>query len=190
MPGNRIVSKERKIVINVLRYFENECSQNQSSIPLCQPIKRAAEATGVSTRTVNRIKREVKNTGNVKSPSKQRRIGKLICSSTSLDDFDFCVLRQTVSEFYTRNEVPSLRTLLPAVKKKINFPWEVETLRRVLQKIGFKKKRSIDKRKIVMDRPDIVQWRCRDNLTPLAPSREKFEDCHYCLYSDFVFHVW
>ncbi|KAF8785317.1 uncharacterized protein LOC129958799 isoform X1 [Argiope bruennichi] len=159
MPGNRIVSKERKIVRNVLRYFENECSQNQLNIQLCQPIKKAAEANGVSTRTVNRIKREVKNTGDVKSPLKRRRIGKLICSSTSLDDFDFCVIRQTVSEFYARNEVPSLRTLLPAVKEKINFPWKVKTLRHVLQKIGFKWKRSVDKRKIVMKRPDIVQWK-------------------------------
>ncbi|XP_055951567.1 uncharacterized protein LOC129987633 [Argiope bruennichi] len=161
MPGNLIVSKERKIVMNVLRYFKNEFSQNQLSIPLCQPIKRAAEATGVSTRTVNRIKREVTNTGDVKSPSKRRRIGKLICSFTRLDDFDFCVIKQTGSEFYARNEVPSLRTFLPAVKEKINFPWKVETLRRVQQKIGFKWKRSVDKRKIVMERPDIVQWRYR-----------------------------
>ncbi|KAF8789369.1 hypothetical protein HNY73_007309 [Argiope bruennichi] len=72
---------------------------------------------------------------------------------------DFYVIRQTVSQFYARNEVSSLRTLLPAVKEKTNFPWKVKTLRCVLQKIGFKWKRSVDKRKIVMERPDIVQWR-------------------------------
>ncbi|KAF8772058.1 hypothetical protein HNY73_019404 [Argiope bruennichi] len=68
---------------------------------------------------------------------------------------------KSVSEFYARNEVPSLPTLLPDVKEKINFPWKVETLRRVRQKIGFKWKRSVDKRKIVMESSDIVQWRYR-----------------------------
>ncbi|KAF8789401.1 hypothetical protein HNY73_007341 [Argiope bruennichi] len=112
MPGSRIVTTVSKIVMNLLRYFENECSQNKLSVPLSQLIKRTALATDVSTGTVNRMKREVKNSGNVQSPSKRRRIGKLICSSTSLDEFDSCVIRETFSDFYGRIEIPLLRTLL------------------------------------------------------------------------------
>ncbi|KAF8784788.1 hypothetical protein HNY73_010424 [Argiope bruennichi] len=103
MPLNCILSKENKIVIKVLRYFENECSENQLSIPLSQPVKKAAATTGVLKQNVNRIKWEVKNTGNVHSPSKQRHIGKLIYSSTNLDDFDLCVTRQIISKFYVGN---------------------------------------------------------------------------------------
>ncbi|KAF8784319.1 hypothetical protein HNY73_010014 [Argiope bruennichi] len=89
------------------------------------------------------------------SPPKRKRIRKIICSA-NLDDFDFCKLRQTVSEFNARNEVPSLRTQL-CLYGKGQFFWKVEILRYVLRKIGFRwKQTSVDK-KIVRENTDILQ---------------------------------
>jgi hypothetical protein len=74
--------------------------------------------------------------------------------NVTTDAFDMSVIRQTVQEFYlTQNKVPSCRKLPPVIKHKIDFPWGVHSLRNILHTLGF------SKRKILIERPDVVNWR-------------------------------
>lgn len=159
--GRTIHSKERNVVHKVLDFFEKEAACEKLCIPIQQAQKRTAAATGVSMRTVTRIKQEANISPILSTPGKRRRPNQKRNVLLSVDDFDLCVIRQTVNEFYANNKIPSLTTLLPVIKEKIDFPWKKETLRKLLHKIGFRWKRSPDKRTVAMERPDIVQWRFR-----------------------------
>jgi hypothetical protein len=46
------------------------------------------------------------------------------------------------------------------LKERINFDWKVTTLRRILKEMGFKWKRCGSRRKILIERKNIVNWRC------------------------------
>jgi hypothetical protein len=46
------------------------------------------------------------------------------------------------------------------LKESINFDWKVTALRRMLKEIGFKWKRCRSRRKILIERENIVNWRC------------------------------
>lgn len=59
-----------------------------------------------------------------------------------MDDFDLCVIRHKIQEFYAvRKEVPSLKRLLAALKESINFVGGRESLRLFLHKLGYKFKK-------------------------------------------------
>jgi hypothetical protein len=47
-------------------------------------------------------------------------------------------------------------------KERINFDWKVTTLRQILKEMGFKWKRCGSRRKILIERENIVNWRCVD----------------------------
>ena len=78
-----------------------------------------------------------------------------------LDNFDLCVLRNIVNDFYAAKRKSSLKTLLPVVKEKINFPWKEETLRKFFHQIGFRWKLCRDKRQTMIECANIVAWRSR-----------------------------
>ena len=85
-----------------------------------------------------------------------------ILSRSKSDQFDCDVIRRTVHDFYIREKkVPFLSKLLPVIKEKINFPWGREFLKQILHEIGFKWKKSQDKRKILIEREDIVLKRVK-----------------------------
>jgi hypothetical protein len=46
------------------------------------------------------------------------------------------------------------------LKESINFYWKVTTLRRKLKEMDFKWKRCGSRRKILIERENIVNWRC------------------------------
>jgi hypothetical protein len=46
---------------------------------------------------------------------------------------------------------------IAAHNKKINFPWGVDSLKKI-RKLGFRWKKCLKKRKFLNERPDIVNW--------------------------------
>ena len=79
-----------------------------------------------------------------------------------IDSFDIDVIRRAVRDFYiTEKEVPTVSKLLPVIKEKINFAWGRETLRKILHEIGFTWEKTQNKRKILMERSDIVLLRTK-----------------------------
>ena len=126
-----IHSDERNCILKVLKFFEKEAALGVPSIPIKQAQKRTALATDTAMRTISRIKREAEISTILQSPGKQRGPQRNRNALLNVDDFDLCVIRQTISEFYVNKRMPSVSALLPVIKTKINFPWKEETLRRV-----------------------------------------------------------
>lgn len=92
------------------------------------------------------------------TPGKHRK-RKLTVSD--LDDFDLCVIRRKIQSYYLNNSVPTLRKLHCDLKADINFKGSIESLRKIVHKLGFSYKKNKSKRKVLMERYDIVAWRSR-----------------------------
>jgi hypothetical protein len=101
--------------------------------------QNATAATGKSEVTTCKIRNEatmasisrekLKSPGTTQKPSSER---------IELDDINFCVIRQTIHNFYAvKKEVPTLRNVLSTLKEEIKFPGCKGFMRRVLIKIGF-----------------------------------------------------
>ncbi|XP_055941674.1 uncharacterized protein LOC129971722 [Argiope bruennichi] len=161
--GEILKSQARKIVYNVAEFCSNEASSKSALIPLPQALKMASQATGISDATIKKIRKDVSSSGSstvLKSPGKHRkRPNERNCE---IDDFDKCIIRQTIQDFYIKErKVPSLRKLLPVLKEKIGFSWQKDTLCIVLHSMNFRWKKCVNNRKVLMERPGIVFWRHR-----------------------------
>jgi len=55
-----------------------------------------------------------------------------------VDDFDLCVIRNIVNEFYvSQKKAPTLQKVLPVVKERLpNFVWGMKVLRRCFKECG------------------------------------------------------
>lgn len=58
--GKTIHSESRNLILKVLRFFESEKANKQYTIPVDQVVKRTCAATGISKRTLMKIKNEAK----------------------------------------------------------------------------------------------------------------------------------
>ena len=57
------------------------------------------------------------------------------------------------------------------MKKRINFPWATQSLTRVFKIVGFKWKKSLSKRKVLIEILEIVM-RCHKHLVQTKSFRE------------------
>ncbi|XP_063623022.1 uncharacterized protein LOC134795119 [Cydia splendana] len=90
-----------------------------------------------------------------------------------LDDFDLCVIRRKIHEFYSvKKEIPTIKKLWTVLKVDINFPGGRESLRLLLHKMGYKFKKCRSQRQILIERFDIVAWR-EKYLTEIDSIRRK-----------------
>jgi hypothetical protein len=95
----------------------------------------------------------------VDTPGKKRKRGDT--GEAIVDNFDPCVIRDTIQDFYVRQKtVPTCRKLLPVPREKIKMQRSEWTLRKVLKEMGFRWKKCGTKRQILIERPDMVCWRC------------------------------
>jgi hypothetical protein len=96
----------------------------------------------------------------LKSPGKKR--GKHSRDVVFVDEFDKCVIRNTIQELYIQGKnVPTLPKLLPIIKQKILFHWRRKSLERIVKSLGFKWRKCQSKRKIQIERADNVDWKSR-----------------------------
>ncbi|XP_055932022.1 uncharacterized protein LOC129962300 [Argiope bruennichi] len=158
--GKTIHSKERNIINNVTKFCEDEARDEALLFPLFQAQQRAASGTGVSLRTIKRIKKkDISTNGQLSTPGKHRKHPE--ARNAILDNFDLCVLRNIVNEFYANNKIPSLSQLRPVLKKRRNFPWKRGTLWKYFHIAVFQYKRCRNHRQILIERSHIVAWRFR-----------------------------
>ncbi|XP_031829397.1 uncharacterized protein LOC116425591 [Nomia melanderi] len=159
--GKTIRSEARNIIRRVIRKCDEESRKNQMLIPLKQSTARAAEYVGVSERSIVRIRKEDANTDEnqlLASPGKKRPRREDTTFHYSQEDQK--VIRDTVYDFYVNKKiVPTGPKILEAIKEKIEFPWSVHSLYRVLRRIGFKWRNSNSIRKVLIEKPSIVAWR-------------------------------
>jgi hypothetical protein len=85
--------------------------------------KRAAEATGVSERTIRRIlkerERHEEQGTSLGTPGKKHNVPKRV---TEIDNFDKCVVRRAIHNFYAQEvTVPTIAKLLVKLKLSVDF---------------------------------------------------------------------
>ena len=161
--GQTLRSGAREIILNVTQRCEEEAINKAFKIPLHAPTKRAAFYTGVGETTIKKIKREhqdrMQNEPDalLKSPGKKRHRPD-ICEK--IDDFDFQVIRRTIEDCYLVDKrVPTCQQLVAKIRQKIDFPYGRRSLNRLLKKNGFFWRKCKNKRKVPMERPQIMHWR-------------------------------
>lgn len=108
-----------------------------------------------------------------------------------LDDFERCAIRHKIHEFYSvKKELPTLTKLLHEMRSEIDFKGSRTTLWRTMKDMGFYFKKCRSKRKILMERYDIVAWRYRyleelrnnrlGNQRPVVYLDETYIHATYC----------
>jgi transposase len=183
--GKTIHSEAREIIRHVIRECDEEARAGEIKIDVAKRNLRVSNYTGVSERTVSRIRRECLKAGDSRLSSPGKHRPKPASRKAELDSFDGQVIRNTVRDFYLiEKKVPTCSKLLTAIKEKIDFPWCAETLRKILKQMGFEWKKCINKRKILMEGPHILDWRFK-YLSSIRKAREEGKQIIY-LYETWV----
>ena len=148
---------EKNIIFNVIKYFEDEKERHgKQKFRPNAVMQKAAEATGVPIRTLQRLSNgnsESKKIKSKKAKLSREKFGKL-------DDFDLGVIRRLIHQFYLRNESPTLDKILKELKEKMDFPYGRSRLHKLLKKMGFCFKFR-GKERLIYERSDIIAWRER-----------------------------
>ena len=149
--------REKNIVFNVIKYFEDEKERHgKQKFRPNAVMQKAAEATGVPLRTLQRLSNansESKKIKSKKAKLSREKFGKL-------DDFDLGVIRRLIHQFYLRNESPTLDKILDELKEKMDFPYGRSHLHKLLNIMGFSFKFR-GKERLIYERSDIIVWRER-----------------------------
>ncbi|XP_053406296.1 uncharacterized protein LOC128559142 [Mercenaria mercenaria] len=168
-----LTSTSKEIVNNVANYFVKEAKE-PSNIPQYSFLQRTAEATGISSRTISRIRKEFKDSGSLTSP--KRTSPKEL---KTVDDFDRCAIRNKIYEFYTvRHELPTLTNLHEALKEDIDFIGSKSLLRKIIRELGFRWKRTNSQRKVLLEKQSVVELRLK-----YYAKKKQLEEAGY----DFVY---
>lgn len=154
--GKAVCSHGREIIMNVYRYLETE-SYN-SEIPekrISVITNKTADATGVSDRTVRRIKKEFEMQESFSTPGKKRKRESII---TNIDDFDKSAIRNIIYNMYRNEEFPTVSTILKRAKNDFQFPGKRTSLLKIIKNLGFKWK-SHSGRKFLLEKSHIIAKR-------------------------------
>lgn len=160
-PKRRVLnSQAREMVIKLRGYFERERMNGGPLLPVDNVVERVAKALGIGVATVSRITKEKYGESSIEehklSTPKKR---KMKLRTTSVDDFERDAIRNHIYGYYSRSELPTLDKLVKSLQEAGLLTGGRTSLWRIVKKIGFTYKKS-DKRKIIMERNDIVLARC------------------------------
>ncbi|KDQ71559.1 hypothetical protein L798_09467 [Zootermopsis nevadensis] len=127
--------------------------------------KRVSEATGVSERTIRRIlKEQEEQSTSFGMPGKKHDVPRRI---TETEDFDKCVVRCSIHNFYAQEgTVPTVAKLLVKLKESTDFKGNCSSLRRIIRDLGFRWKKTRLNRGVLIERHNIRSM-CVSYLTAL-----------------------
>ena len=130
--GKRLKSQTKKVVAHVYDYFEelSRCKRTQG------PLKRTADATGLSRASIKRLRKEKVDTGGAafSTPTKRYRFSRRLL----VDDFDREAIRRKIYHLYQAKEHVTLTKLLLLLKRDNLFHGQRSTLNILLKEMGFK----------------------------------------------------
>lgn len=164
--GSTIKSQGREMIVSVREFFKKENDTLKKTgepvIPFSKIAERTARALQIGTATVTRVCREksaaVKaGQSSVSTPGKERKHAAKV---TELDPFQEDALRRHVYGYYKRREHPTLDKMLVSATNTGLFSGAKTSLWTVLRDLGFHYS-EVNGRKVLMEREDIVAWRCR-----------------------------
>jgi transposase len=141
-----------------------EARENAPIIALSKVLERVTAATGVSIRTLRRIKQEKNqvdngernefNTPNKKRPGRNRK------KTIILDDADQGILRRTIYNFHTtEKQVPTLKKNHKKFTEDTGYQGSHESVRKEMRKIGFRWKKMRNNRNILIEKHEIRHLR-------------------------------
>lgn len=150
--GATLKSQARALVKRLREYFEEEKRNGGPLLPVSRVTDRVAAALGISSWTVSRISSETTEvTPGKKRPHKSPK--------SNIDNFTETAIRNHIYEYYRRRELPTRKRVLSSLSEAGLYTGGITTLSVVLKQIGFRWKR-INNRKLLMERGDIINWRC------------------------------
>lgn len=161
LKGHVLNSQSREIISNVYSFMKQEAENKDVTIPISRARERTAAATGISERMVTKINAELKNLRSsneegVKQFLTPKTRPERSADKTRLDDFDKCVLRRTIYNFHLQEKcLPTVKLLLDDLKERIGYSGGRTSLRHILNEIGFKWRRTMNNRKLLIETPDI-----------------------------------
>lgn len=157
--GRPLRGQAREIVFNVVTHLTEQKQQHKLKYNVAQA---TSDATGVSESLVKRIIAEGRQSearGRLKfstPPGKKIEHKKKI----EIDDFTRVVIRRKIHDFYTvKKTIPTLRKLNTVLEEENILQCSKEFLRKTLKVMGFRWAKCSSKRKILIEKPDIVSLR-------------------------------
>ncbi|XP_047987300.1 uncharacterized protein LOC125227126 [Leguminivora glycinivorella] len=166
MGKGKVLSNDvRNVLYKVLTFFDMEKKNKNVLLPVERALERAAIATGVGERTLQRIRKEaerIKAAGLydgeadiINFPTRKRKNPK---KRLGIDDAMIENIRNIIHRFQTQNQPISLKKILFAAKNELNFPGQMATLRRIMKdKLGCKFKKCEKRRwELIMEKPPDV----------------------------------
>ena len=119
-------------------------------------MKRTAEATRLSERTIRDIHKEhVARDGQLLTPIKRYTTSRIRINP---DTFDKEAIRRLVHAFYIRREYPTIAAVFEKAKEECGFPGGRFCLWRVLKEMGFTYKKR-DNKKYIYEQTNILEQR-------------------------------
>lgn len=118
--------------------------------------KRTAFATNTSVATVRRIVTQADSSEFIavfRTPSKKRPRAKPV---TGIDNFDQGVIKRCIHNFHlTNKELPTIRKLKLKLQEDISFRGSDGSLRQMIKDLGFRWKKTENKRKVLIETSNI-----------------------------------
>jgi hypothetical protein len=168
----------------VIQTCDEEARKKELVFPVSQATKRAAKYCGKSETLIKKIRKEHKTRVEKGSGEKlptpgNKRNTRAENTKVQVDDFDKCVIRNIIQDFYATTKVlPTAAKLLPIVTEKINFPWGRKSLIRVVKSTGFTWRKCNSKWRNLIEKPEIVSW-CHKYLVQMKIFREEGKEIFY-----------
>ena len=182
--GVRLQSQTKKVVENVRKFFEKE-KVCRATINRMAVVKRTAEATGLSEKTIRTIHKEfIAYDGQLLTPVKRYMVSRI---RVNPDAFDREAIRRLVHGFYTRREYPTLDGVLKKAREECGFPGGRFCLWRLLGQLGFTYKKR-DNKKYIYEQTNILEQRhtylqtihkLRQDNTTLIYTDETWVNAHH-----------
>lgn len=162
-------SQGREMVCAVREYFEKEREHGGPLLNVNKVVDRTADCLKISKTTVVNIRKEKErneceqeeagpsSAPVLRTPGKIRPHEKRV---TKMDAFTEDAVRRHVYSYYLRKEHPTLQKLVVSLREAQLFNGSPSSLRNCLNDLGFKYEK-FNNRLVLMERTDIVAWRCR-----------------------------
>lgn len=157
-----IKAQTKQVVYKVYEYFKTKkadpnSAEHKDDINIQ---KTVAKATGLSERSVQRIVNAGRSMGSNVKFSSPRRPKQTRKKKIAIDDFTKSVIRRKVTEFYTvRKEIPTINKLRKVLEEDGVIKCGYTYMRLLLRELGFRYKKCQSKRKMLIERHSIQQWR-------------------------------
>ncbi|CAK1542224.1 unnamed protein product [Leptosia nina] len=172
----------------VYKYMQKEATDGVNNVN--QVHKRTAEATGASTRTVQRILKEAKSSEPllvIRTPGKKRPRKKPV---TDIHTFDYCIIRKCIHNFHNTNgQLPTTKELLIKLRNDINFQGSGKSLSRIIKNLSFRWKTIQNRRKILIEKTDI-RFKRINYLDKIKDYRSKRRPIIYIHVTQFSSKSW